>query len=155
MLKKGDRVANLTFTDSDGRNYRLADFEGRRAIVFFFYPMDFSPGCTKQACHFRDYYQEIKDLGAEVFGASTDSAQSHSEFKEKHALPYPLISDADRSLGKVFGTGRLGGLLGNKRVTFVVAADGEIVEAIHSELSMTAHVEQVLQVLKTLGEKAQ
>ena len=152
MLSKGDCVAELAFQDAEGNLYALADFEGKRAVAIFFYPMDFSPGCTREVCHFRDHHQEMRDLGAEVFGVSRDSAESHAKFRAKHGLGFPLIADEDGSLAKAFGTGRLGGLLGNKRVTFVVKPDSEIIEAIHSELSMVAHVECVIEVLKALKE---
>ena len=152
MLKKGDRVGDLTFTDSEGTSHRLSDFGTKRGIVFFFYPMDFSPGCTKEACHFRDYHREIVELGGEVFGVSGDSAESHSKFSEKHRLPYPLISDADGALRNAFGTSRLGGLLGSKRVSFVVSPTGEVVDVNHSELSMIGHVERVIEVLRRTEE---
>jgi len=152
MLGKGDAVGDLRFSDSEGKEHRLSEFADKRAVILFFYPMDFSPGCTKEACHFRDYYREICDLGGVVFGVSTDSVERHKQFKEKHHLPYPLIADANKSLSKTFGVRRLWGLLGNKRVTFVVAPDGRILEAIHSELSMSTHVERVIEVLKQLKE---
>jgi len=153
MLSKGDNVADLAFEDSDDNRYRLSDFKDKRAVVFFFYPMDFSPGCTKQACHFRDYYGEIKELGAEVFGISPSSAKQHSQFKEKYNLPYPLVPDADYSLSKTFGVARFVKILRPRRVTFVVRPGGEIVDAFHSELSMAAHAQRALEVLKRLKEE--
>lgn len=152
MLKKGDRTGDFSFRDSEGREYSLAEFRGKRAVVFFFYPMDFSPGCTKEVCYFRDYYRELTDLGAEVFGVSANSAESHVQFREKHSLPYPLVPDTDGGLRRRFGTGRLGGLLGSKRVTFLVTPDGDVIETVHSELSMMAHVERAMEVLKELKE---
>ncbi|MEW6356489.1 MAG: peroxiredoxin [Planctomycetota bacterium] len=154
MLARGDCVEDLSFTDSEGKTYSLDDFRNRSAIVFFFYPRDFSPGCTKEACAFRDHHQEIKDLGAEVFGVSTDSAERHGEFREKHRLSYRLVPDTDGALSKTFGTGRLGGWLGNKRVTFIVAPDGTIIDQFQSELDMVSHVEHAIEVLKHLKEKA-
>jgi len=153
MLKKGDNVAGLTFTDHQGNTHCLDDFKDRSAVILFFYPMDFSPGCTREACYFRDYYREIVDLGGVVFGVSTNSADSHAKFGEKHKLPYPLIPDTDRRLSKTFGTGRLGGWLGNKRVTFVLAPDGEVIDVIRSELDMRAHAQRVVEILTKLKEQ--
>jgi len=152
MLEPGDRVGDLQFSDSEAVVCCLNDFRDRSAIVFFFYPKDFSPGCTKEACTFRDYHREIQDLGAEVFGVSTDTAEKHAEFKERHKLPYRLVPDTDGALSKVFGTGRLGGWLGNKRVTFIVAPDGTVIDRYQSELSMAGHVEHVIEILEQLKE---
>jgi len=153
MLKVGDNVGNLEFKDFEGRSYRLSDFSDKRAVVFFFYPRDFSPGCTRQACYFRDYYHEIKELNAEVFGISTDSPKKHKRFKERYNLPYPLIADSNRELSRKFGVRRFGGLLGNKRVTFILSPTGKVVDVFQSEFSMIAHVEHVIEVLKGLEKQ--
>jgi len=153
VLRKGERVGELRFADSDGKEYTLGDFGQNRAVVFFFYPMDFSPGCTMEACHFRDSYDQIRKLGGEVFGVSTGSAQTQSRFRQKHDLPYRLIPDQEKMLSKTFGADRLGGLVLNRRATFVVAPDGEIVDAIHAEFSMAGHVKRAIETLERLKSK--
>ncbi len=94
-LKVGDRAPDFSATTQDDSTIRLSDFVGERGLVLFFYPKDGTPVCTKEACSFRDSYEQFVEAGAEVVGVSGDSAQSHQAFAEQHRLSFPLISDSD------------------------------------------------------------
>lgn len=150
MLKKGDKISELNFIDSKGKSYRLEDFNEKKAIGLFFYPMDFTRICTAQACHFRDRYKEIQELGGEVFGVSMDGSSEHEAFIGAYHLPYPLIHDEKKVLGKQFGTLRLGGILRNKRATFILSPKGEILEVIHNEFNADIHAERFIEILRSL-----
>lgn len=144
-LKKGDTVPDLELKDEAGKpvNFRSLD----RPFVVYFYPKDFTPGCTREACGFRDSYEEFKDLGAEVFGISTDTAQSHSKFKEKHRLPFILLSDPGKKAQKAFGvTTYLLGLIPG-RETFVFGENGKLIHKFNS-INAGKHVEESLNSLK-------
>jgi peroxiredoxin Q/BCP len=150
MLKKGDSVADLEFEDSVGREYNLKDFSTHKAIALYFYPKDFTYICTAQACHFRDHYKEIRELGGVVFGVSLDSEDKHNAFAEKFKLPFSLIFDRDKLLSNKFGSLRLGGVLRNKRVTFIISPKGEIVEVVHHQYDANVHADRFIEILKTL-----
>lgn len=150
MLKIGDSIKKLEFQDSEGRRYRLQDFQDRKAVALFFYPMDFTRICTVQVCHFRERYKEIRDLGGEIFGISLDDDTEHNEFIRKHQLPFPLIHDQNKKLGKEFGTLRLGGVLRNKRATFIISNKGEILEVIHNEFNAEIHADRFIEILRTI-----
>lgn len=126
-----------------------------RALVVFFYPRDFTSGCTREACAFRDAYDEFRDLGAEVVGVSRDPAGRHAAFREAHRLPFPLIADVDGRLGRAFGAAWLGGLLPlHQRKTFVADADDVIRGVFRHEIRIGRHVGKALQLLKTLSAKS-
>jgi peroxiredoxin Q/BCP len=152
MVKKGDNITELNFTDSKCRTYRLEDFSDKKAIALTFYPMDFTRICTAQVCHARDRYSEIRELGGEIFGVSMDSDEEHEAFIRRFELPFPLISDKNNALGKLFGTMRLGGILRNKRSTFILSPKGEILEAIHNELNADIHADRFIDILRTMDK---
>ncbi len=116
----------------------------------YFYPKDFTSGCTAEACTFRDSYENFKDLGAEVIGISDDSRDSHRNFAEKHRLPFILLSDAGGSIRKAYGVKKTLGLFPG-RVSFVINKKGVIRHIFSSQARPTAHVGQALNVLKALG----
>ncbi|MBL7995681.1 peroxiredoxin [bacterium] len=151
MLRKNDRIGELEFQDSEGINYRLEQFRNLKAVALFFYPMDFTRICTAQACHFRERYEEIQKLGGELFGVSLDDNATHNSFISKHQLPFPLIFDNKKQLGKEFGVLRLGGILRNKRATFIISPEGIIVDVIHNELNAEIHADRFIDVLKSMG----
>lgn len=150
MFKKGDRITELNFKDSNGKSYCLNDFGDRKAVALFFYPMDFTRICTLQVCHVRDRHKEILDLGGAIFGISLDDDAEHNAFINKYHLSFPLIHDVDKKLGKQFGTLRLGGILRNQRATFVISPSGEILEVIHNELNAEIHADRFIEILKTI-----
>jgi len=129
-LKEGDVAPKFSVATSGGGKISLADFKGRNVILYF-YPRDDTPGCTKEACAFRDYFADFKKSGAVVFGVSTDSVKSHDKFVEKFKLPFTLLADENKKIVEAYGVwgeksfmGRK--YLGTNRVTFLIGPDGKI-----------------------------
>jgi peroxiredoxin Q/BCP len=149
-LGAGDKAPEFTLTDQSGKSVSLKDFRGRDNVVVYFYPKDDTPGCTKEACTFRDQYAAFTDIGAVVLGISGDSQSSHKAFAEKYRLPFPLLSDRDGSVRKAFGVPKTLGLLPG-RVTYVIDKQGVIRHAFNSQLDPTKHVDEAIGVLKSLG----
>ena len=149
-VKVGDVAPEFDLTDAAGRHVRLGDFRGKKAVVLYFYPKDDTPGCTKEACAFRDSYEAFKDAGAEVIGVSSDSGASHEKFAQKFRLPFTLVSDAGGGVRKRYGVPATLGLLPG-RVTFVIDREGVVRHVFNSQLQATKHVDEALGVLKRLG----
>ena len=101
MLKEGTQAPDFKATLDSGESFSLSDQRGKQNVVLYFYPKDFTPGCTREACTFRDNYDDIKQYDAMIIGVSTDSVDSHQRFREKHELPFPLIADPDKKLVKL------------------------------------------------------
>jgi len=120
-----------------------------KALVLFFYPKDDTPGCTMEACAFRDNYAELQSLGAEVWGVSGDDASSHQRFATRHQLPYPLLVDQANGLRKAFGVPNVLGLLPG-RVTYVIDGSGEIRHIFNNLLDGPAHLREAKAALQTL-----
>lgn len=99
-LKTGDKVPSLSLKDKDGENFKIDKYRGEKAVVIYFYPKNFTSGCTSQACAFRDKYQEFQDLGAEVIAISSDSEFSHTRFSDKYKLPFVFLSDSKKKQEK-------------------------------------------------------
>jgi peroxiredoxin Q/BCP len=150
MLAAGNRAPEIEGNCGDGKRFRLKDYRDRRHVVFYFFPKDFTPGCTKEACSFRDRRAELAGLDGEIVGVSFDTAEKHAAFAEKYHLPYPLVSDPDASIASAFGVSRLGGWLPSKRVTFVIDKSGVIRKVIQSELNIDLHIDQAIATLKLL-----
>jgi peroxiredoxin Q/BCP len=148
-LGVGDKAPDFTLNDQQGRTVSLADFRGRKNVVVYFYPKDDTPGCTKESCTFRDQYSAFTDIGAEVLGISSDSETSHKKFAEKYHLPFPLLADTTGAVRKSFQVPKSLGLLPG-RVTYVIDKQGVIRHAFNSQLNPTKHVEEAIEVLKTL-----
>ena len=152
MLQVGDPAPDFTLPTTTGAPFHLAG-QRDRAVVLYFYPKDDTPGCTAEACSFRDQYQDFQDLGAEVVGVSSDSAASHQKFTQKHRLPFPLLADADGRVRKRYQVPRaLLGLLPG-RVTFVIDKQGIIQYIFNSMSRATDHVTTTKAVLEKLNEK--
>ena len=128
----------------------MRDFHGKKNVVVYFYPKDFTRGCTAEACEFRDSYEEFKNLGAEVFGISADSLGSHDAFAREHKLPFILLSDPDGSVRRAYGVKKTLGLFAG-RVSFVIDKDGIVRHVFSSQSRATAHVDEALTVLKSLS----
>lgn len=156
MLREGLSAPDFQAWLTTGEEVRLSDFRGRKNVVLFFYPKDFTPGCTAEACSFRDNYDEIRRYDAVMFGISPDSEASHKQFIRRHRLPFPLISDREGAVARAYGAGgRLGGLLpGIKRVTFVIDRAGVIRAVIHHEFLIRKHLEGILEALQRLASAA-
>ncbi len=149
MIKIGDKAPSFQLPDSGGNMVGSAEFIDKTNLVVYFYVKDFTPGCTRETCSFRDSYQAFKNLGAEVIGISSDSKASHDAFAKKHQVPFILLADQDGSVKKAFGVKRTLGILPG-RVTFLIDKRGVVRHVFSSQTRMDAHVEEVLRVLKTL-----
>lgn len=151
MREAGDRFPDgITLVDDEGANVHFDDVLATGPMVLFFYPADHTPGCTREACSFRDAYADFQDAGATVFGVSTDSTASHQSFRKKHALPYALLTDKDGALAKRLGVPKVLGIVGG-RVTFVVAPDHTILHAFRSQVQATRHATEALEALQAAG----
>jgi peroxiredoxin Q/BCP len=151
LLHEGDKAPDFEVRLSDGQTFRLKDVEGKKNVVLFFYPKDFTTGCTAQACTMRDGYSELENLDAVVFGVSGDNRRSHDLFRTQHDLPFELIADTDRVLINAFGVERLGGLLQiPRRVTYVIDKKGVIKMVAHHEFMMGKHLDDALAALRAL-----
>ena len=146
-VKPGDRAPDFSLPDAAGKLVGLADFRGRKPVVLYFYPKDDTPGCTKEACSFRDQYEDFTAAGAEVVGVSSDSGESHRKFSEKYKLPFTLLSDRDGQVRKRYGVPATLGLLPG-RVTFVIDKDGVVRHVFNSQLQATRHVQESLAALR-------
>ena len=148
-IKVGDLIPNFKAKDSNGHDFDSQEILGKSPLVIYFYPKDNTPGCTAQACSFRDQYQDFKDLGAEVIGISSDSENSHNSFASKYKLPFILLSDKNQKIRKLFGvpSGLFGLLPG--RVTYVANKEGKIVMIFDSMLA-TKHIPKALEAIKKL-----
>ncbi|MCW5896329.1 MAG: peroxiredoxin [Bacteroidetes bacterium] len=152
LLPVGSAAPDFSVAFGTGETFRLRDYSGKNNIVLFFYPKDFTSGCTAQVCSFRDNYSELLKSDAIVVGVSYDEEETHQAFIEKHLLPFPLVSDKDKSISRMYGTAnRLGGLvLGAKRVTYVIDKRGIIRRVLHHELLIQKHIEGVLESLREI-----
>ena len=146
-IKEGDKAPDFAVKDGEGNLVRLKDLKGKK-FVLYFYPKDDTPGCTKEACSFRDSFSKFKKRGIEVFGVSLDSEKSHQKFTEKFSLPFRLLADTDRKLSESFGTygkkkfmGRE--YMGNHRKTFLIDEKGKI-KKIFEKVKPEDHAEEVL-----------
>lgn len=129
-LRPGDKAPEFSLADQDGRVRNLSDYRGKQ-VVLYFYPKDDTPGCTKEACSFRDDYSAYEQAGIEVLGISPDSVKSHQKFKEKFALPFPLLSDPDHEVCAQYGAWGRKKYMGREydgvlRTTYTIGADGVI-----------------------------
>ena len=152
-LKPGDTAPDFEGLATDGTRVSLKDFRGRK-LVMYFYPMDDTPGCTKQACSLRDHNKDIAAKGAAILGVSTQDEASHRKFTEKYKLNFPLLADRDGKVGRAYGTIGGGGLLSAAkaligmadRVTFVIDEKGRIAHVIDRP-DVANHAEEVLALL--------
>lgn len=148
-LKNGDKFPSFSLPDQKGETFRSDSLLGRKAMVVYFYPKDETAGCTKQACAFRDAYQDFRDAGAEVIGISSDSSESHEGFAANHHLPFVLLSDANGEFRKKVG---VPGNLFNSipgRVTYVVDSTGTIQYIFNSQLNIGKHITAALGILQS------
>ena len=144
----GSKAPDFTLPSQSGELVSLRDFLGRRPVVLFFYPKDDTPGCTKEACAFRDGHEEFGKLDAEVVGISSDSVGSHSSFAAKHDLPFTLLSDEQSRVRTIYGVPSTLGLFPG-RVTYVIDAEGVVRRVFSSQLGMERHVEEALRALRS------
>ncbi|MEO8168588.1 MAG: peroxiredoxin [bacterium] len=152
LLNVGDLAPDFIATLTTGETISLNDYRGKKIVVLFFYPKDFTSGCTKQVCSFRDNYDQLLKYDVQLLGVSGDSENSHQEFVRRHNLPFPLISDRDKSIARAYRTSnRFMGLLpGSKRVTYVIDKKGRIRGRVHHEVFIGKHIQEVLDAVKML-----
>ncbi|MCL4325805.1 MAG: peroxiredoxin [Candidatus Thermoplasmatota archaeon] len=141
-LEIGMDAPDFTLLSSDNTGVSLKEFAGR-VVVLYFYPKDFTPGCTKEACSFRDSYTEIEKSGAVVIGISYDSINTHKKFKAKYSLPFLLLSDTNRKVSEAYG---VNGVLTAKRSTFVIGTDGKIL-AVYPKVDVKVHSKEILDLI--------
>ena len=153
MVKTGDRVPDFTLPATGGKDFRLSDYKGCN-LIFYFYPRDNTPGCTREGRDFRDKIRSFSRRNTKVFGISRDSLASHEKFKQKQTFPFQLISDSDEELCKTFKVVKLKNMYGKKfrgieRSTFLIDGDG-VLRKEWRGVKVVGHVEEVLEAVKTL-----
>ncbi len=150
MVEEGQPAPDFELRSDSGETVRLSDLRGR-SVVLYFYPRDHTPGCTRQACGFRDAYAAFEERGAVILGVSPDDEASHASFRERHDLPFGLLADPDRKVAEAYGVWREKTLYGKKRLgivrsTFVIGPDGTVVKALRG-VKPDGHAERVLAAL--------
>jgi peroxiredoxin Q/BCP len=150
MIREGEKAPDFDLVAATGAHVKLSDYLGKSAVVLFFYPKDDSPGCTVEACNFRDSYDAFTEAGATVIGISSDSVDSHVSFGKKHGLPMTLLSDPQGEVRKSYGIRSTLGLLPG-RATFVVDKTGVVQNVFSSQLRVGKHVEDALDVVKRIS----
>jgi peroxiredoxin Q/BCP len=150
-MKRGDQVADFELPDQNGTSRSLTGLLADGPVVLFFYPAAMTPGCTKEACHFRDLASQFAAVGAHRVGISTDAVAKQAKFAEMQNFDYPLLSDADGVVAAQFGVkrGLLGKVMPVKRTTFVIDTDRTVLDVIASELSMDSHADKALELLRS------
>jgi peroxiredoxin Q/BCP len=150
-IKVGDKAPDFSLPDQDGNMVSLKDFAGKKSVILYFYPKDDVGVCKKEACLFRDQYEEFHDAGAEVLGVSADSVASHKRFESKRHLPFKLLSDNHGKVRKLYEVPRSAAGLLSGRVTFVIDKEGIVRLSFNSMLNAEKHVSEALKVLKDNG----
>ena len=150
-LKEGDKAPQFLAESDTGERIALKDLKGK-SVVLYFYPKDMTPGCTTQACDFRDSFARLKKFGITVLGVSKDSAESHRKFRGKHDLPFTLLADIDGELCKSYGVWQKKSLYGRQfmgivRSTFVIGPDQKI-KKIFPKVKVKGHVDEILELFK-------
>jgi|SRR5690606_13882392 len=146
-LNIGDKIPDFRLSDQNGETFDINSVKGKKTLVIYFYPKNFTPGCTKEACSFRDHYEEFLNFGALVIGISSDSKKSHRQFAEKHQLPFTLLSDPNGIVKRKFRVkNNLFGLIPG-RETFVVNKEGIVIFTFNS-MNAQQHIKEALKVIK-------
>lgn len=148
-VKVGDKAPDFTLPAHTGTMFTLSSLFGQKNTVLYFYPEDESPGCTKEACAFRDSHEYFKDLGAEVIGVNAGSLESHKEFASKHNLPFILLVDKDNTVRKLYGVPSTMGIIPG-RVTYIIDKNGIVRHIFSSQLQSEKHIKEALDALKQI-----
>jgi len=156
-VEEGQKAPVFTLTADDGKKVKLADQKGS-PVVLYFYPKDDTPGCTKEACAFRDRQGEIQALGAKVFGVSPDTVESHVQFRDKFTLNFPLLADPDHAIAEKYGAWREKNMYGKKsmgiqRSTFLIDGKGKVVK-VWKKVQVDGHDQEVIDALQSLTSEA-
>ena len=152
LPQTGEPAPNFTLPSTDDKDVTLSDFQGKQAVVLYFYPKDDTPGCTAEACSFRDLRAMFNEHGAEILGVSPDTVKSHKKFQTKFHLTFPLLADADHAIAEKYGVWQQKKFMGREymgiaRTTFVIGKDGKI-KAVFPNVKVEGHADKVLQALK-------
>ncbi len=150
MVKEGDTIPDFTLEDKEGKRISLSDFTGKTKVVYF-YPKDNTPGCTTEACNFRDNYAAITSKGAVVIGISADSVTSHGNFAEKHELPFFLLSDPEKEVIQKFGAWGEKSMYGKSymgivRSSFILDGDNKVIK-VYPKVKVAGHVQEIMNFL--------
>lgn len=150
-IKTGSKIPSFILPDQNGKEVNIDELIGKSNLVIYFYPKDDTPGCTAEACSFRDQFADFEDIGAKVIGISSDTVKKHREFAQKHNLPFTLLSDVNKRVRKAFGvpSDMLGLLPG--RVTYVVDKKGVVRHVFNSQFNATKHVGEAAKILKQIN----
>jgi peroxiredoxin Q/BCP len=154
-IEEGKKAPAFTLPTDDGGKVKLSDFKGQ-PVVLYFYPRDNTPGCTREACAFRDSQSDLKKLDAVVLGVSTDTVESHQKFRDKFELNFPLLADVDHKVSEKYGAWREKNMYGKKsmgiqRSTYLIDADGKVAK-VWKRVKVDGHHEQVLEALREIGQ---
>ncbi|HXK33203.1 MAG TPA: peroxiredoxin [Dehalococcoidia bacterium] len=149
MLKEGTPAPEFETVLDDGEVFNLASLRGRKNVVLYFYPRDFTPGCTREACTFQENYGEIEKYDAVIVGVSADSLDSHRQFRERHQLAFPLVADPDKKLIRAYEAEGILGLT-TARITYVIDKAGIIRAVIRHDFAIGRHLPDVLQALQRI-----
>jgi len=145
----GRPAPDFSLPSTTGENISLKQFKGKKTVILYFYPKDETPGCTREACSFRDLFAEFEKQNAVILGVSADSLESHQHFREKNNLPFPLLADEDATLSKMYGVYKQKNLYGKKsmgieRTTFVIDRTGRIAQ-IYPKVKVDGHIPALLE----------
>ena len=148
----GKPAPDFSLPSTTGENISLKQFKGKKTVILYFYPKDETPGCTREACDFRDHFAEFEKDNVVVLGISTDNLESHQHFKDKQKLPFPLLADEDASVSKLFGVYKQKNLYGKKymgieRTTFVIDKTGRIAQ-IYPKVKVEGHIQDLLEFVR-------
>jgi thioredoxin-dependent peroxiredoxin len=151
MVKEGEQAIDFTLAASNGEKVSLSDYKGKN-VVLYFYPKDETPGCTTEACDFRDHFRELTDLNTVILGVSRDSISSHEKFSDHHQLPFLLLSDSDAEVCKQYGilqekTSFGKKAIGMERSTFIIDANGKV-RKVYRQVKVKDHVDKVRQFIE-------
>ncbi|MBO1001509.1 thioredoxin-dependent thiol peroxidase [Pseudogracilibacillus auburnensis] len=152
-VEVGQKAPNFTLQNQDGEEVSLADFQGKN-IVLYFYPKDMTPGCTTQACDFRDHYAAFSDYNTVIIGISPDPIERHQKFIDKHDLPFQLLADVEHKVAELYEVWKLKKMFGKEfygveRSTFIIDKEG-IIQKEYRKVRVKGHIEETLEVVKTL-----
>jgi peroxiredoxin Q/BCP len=152
---EGTKAPQFEMPDATGKKVALRDLVGKKNLVLYFYPKDMTPGCTTEACSFRDNLDAIRRLGAQIIGISGDTSASHQKFIDKHALNFPLLSDVGNEVGKRYGVYKMKSLygrqyMGYERTTMIIDSEG-IIRKVFPKVKVNGHTAEVIAALKEIG----
>jgi peroxiredoxin Q/BCP len=151
-LKVGDSAPDFTLPSQTGEFVSLKEMIGKKEIVLYFYPKDNTPGCTTEACAFRDSYEVFKEFGAEVIGVSSDSTESHRGFAARYGLPFTLLSDAEGKVRKLYSVPSTFGIIPG-RVTYIIDTRGIVRHIFSSQMNPRKHIDEAVGVMRSIREQ--